>query len=44
MIPRRSFLGATVSAGLIAAAGDLGFLARLPAVSAEEAALEPHTG
>ena len=41
MIPRRSFLGATVSAGLIAAAGDLGFLARLPSVSAEDAALEP---
>jgi hypothetical protein len=28
---------------LIAVAGDLGFLARLPSVSAEEAALEPHT-
>jgi len=43
MIPRRSFLSAAASAGLIAAAGDLGFLARLPSVSAEEAALEPHT-
>jgi hypothetical protein len=43
MIPRRSFLGAAARAGLIAAVGDLGFLARLPSVSAEEAALDPHT-
>ena len=39
MIPRRSFLKA---AGAFTALGDLGFLSRLPAVSAEDAALDPH--
>jgi hypothetical protein len=43
MIPRRSFLRNAASASLVAAAGDLAFLARLPSVSAQEAALEPHT-
>ncbi len=41
MIPRRSFLQATVGAGALAALGDLGFLAQLPRVSAAEAVLDP---
>src|SRR4051812_36454867 len=40
MIPRRSFLQRAATTGALAALGDLGFLARLPRVSAEEAALE----
>jgi hypothetical protein len=39
MIPRRKFLQATV--GAAAALGSLGFLSRLPAVSVEEATLDP---
>ena len=41
MIPRRSFLQATIGTGALAALGDFGFLAGLPRVSAQEAALEP---
>ena len=41
MIPRRSFLQATVGTGALAALGDFGFLAWLPRVSAQDAALEP---
>ena len=41
MIPRRSFLQATVGAGALAALGDLGFLGQLPRVSAAEAVLDP---
>jgi len=41
VIPRRSFLQATVSAGALAALGDLAFLAQLPPVSAAEAAADP---
>ena len=41
MIPRRSFLKAAGAAGAFAGFGDFGFLARLPSVSAAEAALEP---
>ena len=41
MIPRRSFLQATVGTGALAALGDLGFLARLPRVLAEDAVLDP---
>ena len=41
MIPRRSFLKAATRGGALLALGDLGFLAHLPAVSAEEASLEP---
>jgi len=41
MIPRRSFLRNAASASLLAAGCDIGFLSRLPSVSAEEAALEP---
>lgn len=41
MIHRRSFLKATGGAGAFAALGPLGFLSRLPSVSAAEAALEP---
>ncbi len=40
MIPRRSFLQTTSSAGALALLGNLGFLARLPSVSAAEAALD----
>lgn len=38
---RRSFLKLTATAGTLAGIGDLGFLSRLPAVSAAEAALDP---
>jgi hypothetical protein len=41
MIPRRKFLQTAAGAGAFAALGQFGFLARLPAVSAEEAALDP---
>ncbi len=41
MIPRRSFLHSTARAGALAALGDLGFLARLPRVSAADATLDP---
>ena len=41
MIHRRSFLKSTGSAGALAFLGNLGFLSKLPAVSAAEAALEP---
>jgi hypothetical protein len=41
MIPRRKFLQTAAGAGALAAAGQLGFLTRLPAVSAEEATLDP---
>ena len=41
MIHRRSFLKATSSAGALTILGNLGFLSRLPAVTAAEAALEP---
>lgn len=39
MIPRRSFLKAATGTGALAAFGDLGFLGRLPSVSAAEATL-----
>jgi hypothetical protein len=39
MIPRRSFLKAATRAGALATFGSLGFLSRLPSVSAAEAAL-----
>src|SRR5687768_1903127 len=39
MIPRRSFLKFTAGTGALMALGDLGFLGRLPAVSAAEASL-----
>ena len=38
---RRHFLKSTASAGVLAGLGDLGFLSRLPSVSAAEAKLEP---
>ncbi|MBI4327581.1 MAG: hypothetical protein HY674_20295 [Chloroflexi bacterium] len=38
---RRQFIKAAASSGALLAAGDLGFLARLPAVTAAEARLEP---
>src|SRR4030095_12103760 len=38
---RRAFLKSPVGAGALAALGDLGFLWRLPRVSAAEAALDP---
>ncbi len=41
MIPRRSFIKATAGTGAWTALGGLGFLGRLPSVSAAEAALEP---
>ncbi|MEA3210457.1 MAG: hypothetical protein QOE70_3514 [Chthoniobacter sp.] len=41
MIPRRSFLKVTAGAGALMALGDLGFLGRLPTVSAAEASLSP---
>ncbi|HEV7868863.1 MAG TPA: twin-arginine translocation signal domain-containing protein [Chthoniobacteraceae bacterium] len=41
MIHRRSFLKTTGSAGALAALGNLGFLSRLPTVTAAEATLEP---
>jgi len=41
MIPRRSFLQRAATSGALIALGDLGFLTRLPRVSAEEVALEP---
>ncbi|HEY2342503.1 MAG TPA: hypothetical protein VGH90_05710, partial [Chthoniobacteraceae bacterium] len=41
MIRRRSFLGSAASTAALAALGDLGFLAKLPRVSAEETQLEP---
>src|SRR4051794_25963198 len=41
MIPRRSFLKSTAGAGALAALGDLGFLSRLPSVSAADAVVEP---
>ena len=40
---RRSFLTLAAGAGTLAGLGDLGFLARLPKVSAAEAALDPKT-
>jgi hypothetical protein len=40
MIPRRSFLHSAVGAGALAALGDLGFLAKLPSVSAAEASTD----
>jgi hypothetical protein len=42
MIPRRSFLKSTAGAGALAALGELGWLGRLPSVSAQEAAMPPH--
>src|SRR5687767_12853289 len=41
MIARRSFLRLAGGAGALAALGDLGFIGRLPSVSAAEAALDP---
>ena len=41
MIPRRSFLQRAATSGALVALGDLGFLSRLPRVSAEEVALDP---
>src|SRR5437773_4443250 len=41
MIHRRSFLKATSGAGVLAALGDLGFLSRLPSVTAAEAEVDP---
>lgn len=38
---RRSFLRTTLGAGALAGLGDLGFLSRLPSVSAAEAKLDP---
>ncbi len=43
MIPRRSFLSSTIGAGALAALGDLGFLGRLPRVSAADTALDART-
>ena len=43
MLPRRSFLQNVACTGAIAALGDLGFLSKLPSISAEEAALDPRT-
>src|SRR5215210_2708540 len=44
MIARRSFLRTAVAgSGALAALGNLGFLSRLPSVSAQEAALDPRT-
>jgi hypothetical protein len=43
MIPRRSFLKTGSSLGALAALGELGFLSRLPSVSAEEATVKPET-
>ena len=40
-LPRRSFLGKAVSTGALVGLGDLGFLSRLPRVSAAEAKLDP---
>jgi len=40
MLDRRSFLKATSSAGALAALGNLGFLSRLPSVTAAEAAID----
>src|SRR5262245_45327222 len=40
---RRSFLKTAAGAGAFAALGDLGFLGKLPCVSAAEAKLEPRT-
>lgn len=41
MIPRRTFIKTSGSLGVLAALGELGFLSRLPAVSAEEVAAKP---
>lgn len=41
MMRRRSFLKTAANAGALAALGDLGFLAQLPRVSADEATLDP---
>src|SRR5687767_8174131 len=41
MIARRSFLRLAGGAGALAALGDLGFIGRLPSVTAAEAALDP---
>ena len=41
MIHRRSFLKTASGAGVLAALGDLGFLSRLPTVTAAEAAVDP---
>lgn len=41
MIPRRTFLKTGGTLGALAAFGELGFLSRLPAVSAEEVAAKP---
>src|SRR5688572_4907054 len=41
MIPRRTFLKTGGTLGALAALGELGFLSRLPAVSAEEVARKP---
>ncbi len=42
MMHRRSFLKATAGLGALAGLGDLGFLSRLPSVSAEEATMDSH--
>ncbi|HSI61982.1 MAG TPA: twin-arginine translocation signal domain-containing protein, partial [Candidatus Saccharimonadia bacterium] len=42
MMPRRSFLKSTAGAGALAALGELGWLGRLPSVSAAEATPPPH--
>jgi hypothetical protein len=44
MIPRRSFLEIVTGSGVLAALGDLGFLAQLPSVSEAKVALEPRMG
>lgn len=42
MTQRRSFLTSATGAGALTALGQLGFLSRLPSVSAEEAKMPPH--
>lgn len=42
MTPRRSFLRSTTATGALAAVGNLGWLGRLPSVSAEDAKMPPH--
>jgi hypothetical protein len=42
MTPRRSFLKSTTCAGTLATLGNLGWLGRLPSVSAAEATMPPH--
>jgi hypothetical protein len=44
MIPRRTFLEIVTGSGVLAALGDLGFLAQLRSVSEAKVALEPRMG